>query len=139
MGRIVSCPTPSHLVENPYEKQKQENPQTQLTEERYNGRWSSRLIDNLWRQHSGRLGFIVIARNCVELVCQSQQGLIHTMSGLIGVFDSAVDVRQFRSSKCRQAQPYRVVHINVIGFNNDQKNETVVFAVACWQAKLHVT
>src|ERR1700752_3007152 len=56
-----------------------------------------------------------------------------------GIFNSAVDTCQFRSGKCRQAQPYRVVHINVIGFNNDQKNKTVVFAAACWQAKFHVT
>jgi hypothetical protein len=61
------------------------------------------------------------------------------MSGLIGVFNSAVDTRQFGSGKCRQAQPYRVMHINAIGLDNDQENKTVIFAFAAWQAQFHVT
>jgi hypothetical protein len=61
------------------------------------------------------------------------------MRGLVGSFDSAIDVRQLRSGECGQAQPDSVMHINAIGFHNDQKNKTVVFALAGGQAKFHVT
>jgi hypothetical protein len=61
------------------------------------------------------------------------------MSRFVFAFDSAVDVRQLRSGERRQAQPYRVVHIDAIGFHDDQEYETVVFAFAGWQAKLHIT
>ena len=31
------------------------------------------------------------------------------------------------------------MHINAIGLEDDQKNKTVVFSFATWQAQLHVT
>ena len=31
------------------------------------------------------------------------------------------------------------MYIDAIGFDNDQKNKTIVFALAGWQAKLHIT
>ena len=61
------------------------------------------------------------------------------MRGLVGAFDSAVDVGQLRSGERRQAQPYCVMHIDAIGFHNDQKDKTVVLALAGGQAEFHVT
>jgi hypothetical protein len=61
------------------------------------------------------------------------------MSGFVFAFDSAVDVCQLRGSERRQAQPDGVMHINAIGLEDDQKNKTVVFSLATWQAQFHVT
>jgi hypothetical protein len=127
------------LAEHPQQKQKQEDTQTQLTTECQSAYRSSRLIDRLRRRGGGSLWLIIIAGDRVELICQSHQGPIHTMSGLIGIFGSAIDVRQFRSGKGRQTQPYGVMHVNAIGFYNDQKNKTIVLALAAWQAKFHIT
>jgi hypothetical protein len=60
------------------------------------------------------------------------------MSGFVFAFDRAVDIRQLRSGEGRQAQPYGVMHVDTIGFNDDQKDKTVVLTLAGWQAQFHV-